>query len=69
MSKTGPGGDFAALAAPARRALAAAGIAGLNDLARTRAADVAALHGVGARGLEIIRQQLSVRGLTFADEI
>jgi len=63
-----PEGAFPEVAAPARRALAAAGILTLDDLARARAADLARLHGMGAKGLDILRRKLSVRGLTFADE-
>ncbi len=68
MPRPKPPGDFADVAAPARRALAAAGIASLEDLARAKAADLAQLHGMGAKGLDILRRKLSVRGLTFADE-
>lgn len=54
------------LAAPARRALAAAGIAGIGDLTRWREADLAALHGMGPNALGKLRAALASRGLRFA---
>jgi hypothetical protein len=56
------------LAAPARRALSAAGITHLHDLAHCRAADLAQLHGIGAHAMTRLRGALADRHLSFADE-
>lgn len=58
--------DFDSLAAPARRALANAGIRNLAALAKWKAADVAALHGVGPNAMSILVSSLKARGLSFA---
>lgn len=57
--------EFAGLAAPAKRALAGAGIASLAELARRTEADVAALHGMGPNGLRMLREKLAARSLSF----
>ena len=54
-----------AVGAPARRALAAARVLRLDDLARCAEADVAALHGVGPRAVGILREALAADGRTF----
>ena len=56
------------LPAPARRALAGAGIDRLDQLARVHASEVARLHGMGPRGIELLRRALAERGKSFADE-
>ncbi|KHL10610.1 hypothetical protein CLV56_2051 [Mumia flava] len=53
--------------APARRALAGAGIVDLESLARWREADVAALHGVGRRAMTALREALDEAGMAFQD--
>ena len=58
--------DFAGLAAPARRALAGAGIGSLAELAGRTQAEVAALHGMGPNALRLLREKLAARGLAFA---
>jgi hypothetical protein len=60
--------EFTGLAKPARRALASVGASTLADLTTRNATDMAALHGVGPRGVAILREKLAVRGLTFADD-
>lgn len=50
------------VAAPARRALAAAGYTRLDQLAGKREAELAALHGMGPRALAAIREALAARG-------
>ena len=50
---------------PVLRALAKAGIRSLNGLARWRERDVAALHGVGPKGVRILKAALAQRGLAF----
>jgi hypothetical protein len=59
-------GDFDGLAAPARRALANAGVARLEDLTRMRESDVARLHGMGPNALAKLKDKLGERGLGFA---
>ena len=46
---------------PALRALAAAGINSLEDVARTNDADLLALHGVGPKAIAILRAALKAR--------
>lgn len=58
----------AKLAQPARRALINAGYLRLEQLAELRAADLKQLHGMGPKALDQLRQALSARGLSFADE-
>jgi hypothetical protein len=57
----------AGLAAPARRALAGAGYARLEQLTRVSEAEVRKLHGMGPKALEQLRRALAARGLSFAD--
>ena len=55
------------LSRPAQRALAAAGYERLDELAQVREADVAALHGMGPKGIRILKEAMAQRGLAFAD--
>ncbi len=52
-----------AVGAPATRALTAAGYTALAQLAGVPRADLAALHGVGPRAVEIIAAALAEHGL------
>ena len=54
-----------AVGAPARRALAAARVLRLDDLARCAESDLAALHGIGPRALGILHEALAADGRTF----
>ena len=54
------------LSAPARRALAGAGIETLADLARHTEREVLALHGMGPASIPTLRQALAEAGLGFA---
>ena len=63
-----PIGDLPRLAAPARRALAAAGYSRLEQLTRVREADLKKLHGIGPNALDRLRHALAASGLSFADE-
>ncbi len=54
------------LSAPARRALAGAGIETLADLARHTEREVLALHGMGPASIPTLRQALAEAGLAFA---
>ena len=53
------------LAAPARRALAGAGLLSLRDLTGVTRAEVAALHGMGPRALTVLDQALYALGTEF----
>jgi hypothetical protein len=57
--------DLPKLAAPARRALDAAGIDRLEQLAQFSKAEIAQLHGIGSNALEQLRRALAVHGLSF----
>jgi hypothetical protein len=61
------GTDLPKLAAPARRALAAAGYARLEDLTQVTEAEVMSLHGMGPNAMEALRNALAERGLSFHD--
>ena len=50
---------------PAQRALAAAGIKTLAQLAKRTEADLLALHGVGPKAITILKPILKTKGLTF----
>jgi len=51
----------AGIGKPALRALAAAGIKSLEDVARTSEDDLLELHGVGPRAIEILKAALNTR--------
>ena len=57
--------DLPALGAPATRALAAAGITRLPQVAERSEAELAALHGVGPKAIGLLQQALAERGLSF----
>ncbi len=61
-------GNLPKLAAPARRALEAAGIDRLEQLTTVREADIARLHGIGPNALRQLRRALAANGLSFAGE-
>lgn len=56
------------LAQPARRVLANAGYARLEQLAAISEAEIARLHGIGPHTLHRLRQALAAHGLSFAAE-
>ncbi len=56
------------LAAPARRALAAAGYLRLEQLSHIRESDLKKLHGIGPNALDQLRRALAAKGLSFAKE-
>jgi DNA-directed RNA polymerase alpha subunit len=65
-----PKGDSdlrASLAAPARRALAAAGYSRLEQFTQLTETEVRKLHGMGPRAIEQIRLALAAKGLTFSN--
>ena len=53
---------------PVLRALANAGIRSLADLTRWRERDLAALHGVGPKGVRKLRDAMVAQGLAFRPE-
>ena len=63
-----PTGDLPRLAAPATRALNAAGIQRLEQLTHFTEADIKQLHGIGPNALDRLRRALAVSGLSFADK-
>jgi hypothetical protein len=64
-----PGSDLPpGLSQPALRALAGAGYTRLEQLTKVREADLLKLHGMGPKGVRILREALSARGLSFAGE-
>lgn len=52
-------------AKPAQRALASAGYTNLAQLASARESDLAALHGMGPKALDLLREALKQRGKSF----
>ncbi|WP_440071367.1 DNA-binding protein [Streptosporangium sp. OZ121] len=59
--------DLPKLPAPARRALAGAGYARLEQLAELKEAEVMQLHGMGPKAMNTLRAALEERGLSFRD--
>ena len=54
------------LAAPAQRALAAAGIHQLKQLTKLAESEVKQWHGIGPNALGKLRQAMAEKGLSFA---
>jgi hypothetical protein len=61
-------GDLPKLAAPAQRALAAAGVQHLEDLAKFSEQEIEQWHGIGPNALNQLRSALAKKGLSFADK-
>jgi hypothetical protein len=64
-SRTPDAGFLSALAAPARRALEAAGLTTLARLSKRSEAEVLALHGMGPSSLPKLRAALEAAGRSF----
>ncbi len=64
---TEPESDLPKLAAPARRALDAAGCVRLEQLTSVTESELAQLHGMGPNALGKIRDALEAKGLSFAE--
>jgi uncharacterized protein YdhG (YjbR/CyaY superfamily) len=58
--------DLPKLAAPARRALTAAGYKSLDQVAQASEPELARLHGMGPNAIEALRKALQERGMSFA---
>ena len=56
------------LSGPALRALHHAGIHSIADLAKRTEREVAGQHGVGPKGVQILKAALSARGLRFRSD-
>lgn len=54
------------LGRPALRALATGGYTHLGQLTQTTESDLLALHGMGAKGVRLLREALEAQGLAFA---
>jgi len=52
---------------PLRGALVHAGLTTLESVAGRRPTDLLALHGVGPKGIRMLRAELAERGLSLAD--
>ena len=52
---------------PAVRALASIGVTQLAQLTNYREADLLKLHGIGRKGMRVLKEALAESGLTFAD--
>ncbi|SMD11675.1 helix-hairpin-helix domain-containing protein [Kibdelosporangium aridum] len=52
----------------AKRELALHGYTRYEQLAGITAKDLLAIHGVGKKAIEVLREELGGRGLAFADE-
>jgi DNA-directed RNA polymerase alpha subunit len=57
--------DLPKIAAPATRALMAAGCTHLSQLTQVSEAELLALHGMGPKAVRILRDALAERGLSF----
>ncbi len=53
------------VAKPAQRALVAAGYTSVDQLTHAREADLATLHGMGPKALDILRDALRQSGKSF----
>lgn len=57
----------AGLSGPALRALHSAGIGSMRELTRWREAELLALHGMGARGVQVLREALLAENRQFKE--
>ncbi|MDF9842938.1 MULTISPECIES: DNA-binding protein [unclassified Paenibacillus] len=55
------------LSQPALRALAQAGYTRLEQLTAIKETDLLKLHGMGPKGIVILRETLAAKGLSFAE--
>ncbi len=66
MKQTGQSeSDLPKLAAPAQRALAAAGVRRLKDLTKFSEAEVKGWHGIGPNAMTQLQSALKQQGLAF----
>lgn len=57
------------VAAPAQRALAAAGYTQLEQLTAATEAELRALHGMGPKAIRLLQEALHAKGLSLAEEL
>lgn len=57
--------NFPKIGAPATRALEAAGYTTLKQLTKVTEAELAQLHGMGPKALDILREAMKAEGLSF----
>ncbi|HET7275174.1 MAG TPA: hypothetical protein VFI91_08320 [Longimicrobiaceae bacterium] len=50
---------------PSLRALSGAGYTGMDQLTTASEAELAGLHGMGPKGIRILREALAARGMGF----
>jgi hypothetical protein len=55
------------LSAPALRALVGAGYVRLDQLTRINEAELKKLHGLGPKAINLLRNALNAKGLSFAE--
>jgi hypothetical protein len=60
-----PESDLPKLAAPAQRALAAAGVRRLQDLTKFTETEVKSWHGIGSNALDQLRRAMKEQGMSF----
>lgn len=60
--------DFPKIGNPAQQALFAAGYYRLEQLTQVTEKDLLKLHGMGPKALRILREALTAKGLSFAQE-
>jgi len=53
------------MSGPALRALSVAGVRSMDDVTRWTEAELAALHGMGPKGIRILRDALAASGRRF----
>jgi hypothetical protein len=56
------------ISAPAERALIGAGYTELKQLSKVTAKELGELHGMGPKGIRILREALKAQGLAFKGE-
>jgi predicted flap endonuclease-1-like 5' DNA nuclease len=56
----------AGLSAPARRALAGAGVTRLEDVAAFTETELMKLHGIGPKALQTLRRALAAKGMVIS---
>ena len=65
MAENGDAGFPKGLAAPARRALAAAGYSDLTQLAGVPVSTLKQLHGMGPKALRLLQEAMKEQGLSL----
>jgi len=59
--------DFPKIGKPATRALINAGYTSIEQLTKVREQDLHRLHGMGPKGIAILRNEMERRGLSFKE--